>query len=160
MCRNARNLETSMRWGSHNAVNICMSGSTSWGPEDDSKWVETCSPYCYNILWEYYKNNFVFHCYDSFPLILKLSLFEEGCVDVRWQKTTTDRNQWCIMMLEAINLWLILTDSLSISQSTFLLHTEEATYDQIARFVVYPVLFPFCSTYFYSLRVDILITHA
>jgi len=31
------------RWGSHNAVNICMSGSASWRPEDDSIWVETCS---------------------------------------------------------------------------------------------------------------------
>ena len=29
--------------GSHNAGNICMSGSTSWGPEDDSLGVETCS---------------------------------------------------------------------------------------------------------------------
>jgi len=26
-----------------------MSGSTSWGPEDDSIGVETCSPYCSNI---------------------------------------------------------------------------------------------------------------
>jgi hypothetical protein len=27
----------------------CMSGSTSWGSEDDSIGVETCSPKCYNI---------------------------------------------------------------------------------------------------------------
>jgi len=38
---------------------------------------------------------------------------------------------------------LAYTHSLSISQLTFLLHTEEATHDQIARFVDYPVLFPF-----------------
>jgi len=32
------------RWGFHNAVNVCMSGSTSGGPEDDSIRVQTCSP--------------------------------------------------------------------------------------------------------------------
>lgn len=48
----------------------------------------------------------------------------------------------------------------SVNQSKFLLHTEEVTYDQTARFVAYPVLLPFRSNYFYSLRVDILITHA
>jgi len=31
-------------WVSHNAVNVCMSGSTSGEPEDDSIGVETCSP--------------------------------------------------------------------------------------------------------------------
>jgi len=37
------------RWGSHNAVNVCMSGSTLWGPEDDSMWVETWAHIVTNI---------------------------------------------------------------------------------------------------------------
>ena len=41
-------------WGSHNALNICMSGSIFlWGPEDDPSEVKTCSPNTI-ILCEYY----------------------------------------------------------------------------------------------------------
>ena len=36
------------RWGSHKAVNVCMSRFTSWGPKDDPIGVEICSPW-YNV---------------------------------------------------------------------------------------------------------------